>query len=697
MVFFTALALIAVVSCASAPDVEPLPEVSGIERAQEDSLGKIERFVFALDLLEEGDSRRAKPLLASLAFDEGFPLQTYAAWRLALIEHEADNPEGVLGVLNQDFSCEPGPLEADFLFLRAWAYLETGRPSAALEIYEKLRSAWPDLRVGLRKFRCAQALIALDRKREAAALLWDVELLHYGSMWADDASALRAELEGEGVVVGPRSKVVVQAMELRTDNRDWNSLYDLASWYLKRCKGADCSKAKYYRARALEGMGDWRRARGIYLDLGGGKTYGNLALWRLFLRAANEGLLDLARERADLLKSRYPWSELASRAFASLASEYHARGNYGRELLFIRAALGCRNVWRRDELLWRAGWAYYRQHNLERAKLNWEWALKYAKKSDRVARINFWLWRVSKDSRYLARIPTSNPPSYYLLLARALMGTERREISVSEVTDEHGLESVSFDRAMKDAAVAIDSRRHRVWMALADAGLFDLLRAELSWVEGAIEDSAARMSLARAYYSAGGYYEAAMTSGPLFWSNAAPSREVWELQFPRAYMDTVERFAKRYDLDPLFVLAAMRQESMFDADALSFAGARGLMQIIPSTGKQLYYQLGRRGFDVNMLYDPEVSIELGCFYLSRMRRDGRGLVGALCAYNAGPHRLKRWRQRFRGLSCFEAIEEIPFRETKTYVQRVWRNWEIYRQLYGKAKDSIFKDLEGECL
>ena len=136
---------------------------------------------------------------------------------------------------------------------------------------------------------------------------------------------------------------------------------------------------------------------------------------------------------------------------------------------------------------------------------------------------------------------------------------------------------------------------------------------------------------------------------------------------------------------------------MFDERALSRAGARGLMQIIPSTGRRLFRQLGKSGFDVNLLYDPEVSIELGCFYLAQMRRDGAGLVSALCAYNAGPHRLKRWRSRFKNLSCFEAIEEIPFKETRTYVQRVWRNWEIYRQLYGGAGSSVFENMKDRCL
>jgi soluble lytic murein transglycosylase len=151
---------------------------------------------------------------------------------------------------------------------------------------------------------------------------------------------------------------------------------------------------------------------------------------------------------------------------------------------------------------------------------------------------------------------------------------------------------------------------------------------------------------------------------------------LWMLAYPRAHWEIVTREAARADVDPLLVLAVMREESRFHAGAVSVAGAVGLMQLMPSTA---------RGMDPTVtpdgLTDPETSIRLGTTYLARRLRDFGGDVAlALAAYNAGAGAARRFAQ-FRGADTDEFIERIPFSETRAYVQRVLESYGIYRWLY----------------
>jgi soluble lytic murein transglycosylase len=127
----------------------------------------------------------------------------------------------------------------------------------------------------------------------------------------------------------------------------------------------------------------------------------------------------------------------------------------------------------------------------------------------------------------------------------------------------------------------------------------------------------------------------------------------------------------------------MRQESAFDAEAVSSAGARGLMQLMPSTAKGLARGL-RLPFSPEKLDDPHYNMRLGSSYLSDLIADfGGSYVMGLAAYNAGPSRVRAWIRaygdpRAGAIDIIDWIELIPFEETRDYVQRVLENLQIYR-------------------
>jgi soluble lytic murein transglycosylase-like protein len=152
--------------------------------------------------------------------------------------------------------------------------------------------------------------------------------------------------------------------------------------------------------------------------------------------------------------------------------------------------------------------------------------------------------------------------------------------------------------------------------------------------------------------------------------------------YPFPYREAIVRESRTRGLDPFFVAGLIRQESMFHPTIQSAAGAVGLMQLLPGTGREVAGAEGIR-FSPAILGDPEINVRLGTSFLASMIRrfDGRA-EDALSAYNAGPTRARQWRSRaeYRDTDVF--LEHIPFAETRHYVKVVQQNTRIYTALYG---------------
>lgn len=157
---------------------------------------------------------------------------------------------------------------------------------------------------------------------------------------------------------------------------------------------------------------------------------------------------------------------------------------------------------------------------------------------------------------------------------------------------------------------------------------------------------------------------------------------VWTTIYPLKHAEALRAASWREGLDPALVAALICQESTFDARAKSAVGARGLMQIMPYTGRPLARELGRK-FTTGMLNEPETSLTLGTRYLRQMLdRFNARPEAALAAYNAGPHRVARWLAPNPEIRSDEFAESIPFTETRNYVMIILGAREQYRRLYG---------------
>ena len=154
------------------------------------------------------------------------------------------------------------------------------------------------------------------------------------------------------------------------------------------------------------------------------------------------------------------------------------------------------------------------------------------------------------------------------------------------------------------------------------------------------------------------------TSKPGWWER------VW---YPLRYEQIVRGHAHNYDLDPALVAAVIYQESKFKADARSSSGAIGLMQLLPATAEGIAVHTGGTQFRTADLYDPEINIRYGAWYLRHLLEKYGDERTALAAYNAGQDNVDHWRASGSG---------IRFSETRAYVKRVEELKDIYHHAYG---------------
>lgn len=162
----------------------------------------------------------------------------------------------------------------------------------------------------------------------------------------------------------------------------------------------------------------------------------------------------------------------------------------------------------------------------------------------------------------------------------------------------------------------------------------------------------------------------------------APLYLAW-LDYPTHYADLVVPEAQARNLDPLLVFAVIRQESLFEGLAVSTAYANGLMQIIPSTGREIADQLGWKGYTTADLFKPYINIKFGVYYLARWRTGlGGNVLAALAAYNAGPGRSALW-LRAAGDDPDLFYETITLDEPRLYIRRIVEYYAVYQKLYSQ--------------
>jgi soluble lytic murein transglycosylase len=215
-------------------------------------------------------------------------------------------------------------------------------------------------------------------------------------------------------------------------------------------------------------------------------------------------------------------------------------------------------------------------------------------------------------------------------------------------------------------------------------------------------DASAELELKAAYYASGsprllfeaaqaafdqGHFGAGMSYGRLIVPNFDARKFsdvpliVWKTLYPLPYEAALRREAAKNNFDPMLAAGLIRQESTFQADAVSRKDAVGLMQVLPKTGRLMSKHLKLR-YAKTKLFEPDFNIEVGMVYVANLLREMGAPEYALAAFNAGEDRISLWRSERQYEEIPELVESIPFTETRDYVQIVLRNAEVYRMIYG---------------
>ncbi len=159
-------------------------------------------------------------------------------------------------------------------------------------------------------------------------------------------------------------------------------------------------------------------------------------------------------------------------------------------------------------------------------------------------------------------------------------------------------------------------------------------------------------------------------------------QNIARLVYPFHYRDIINEETRKYGIEPYLVVGVIRVESGFRENAESNKGARGLMQVMPQTGIWVAEQIGLEDYSEEKLFDPHVNISIGTWYLVDLLRQFNGNVyAALAAYNGGRGHVSRWLEEGIWDGSRDNIGSIPFPETRAFVLKVERAYNLYRLIY----------------
>lgn len=467
--------------------------------------------------------------------------------------------------------------------------------------------------------------------------------------------------------------------------------YRTASTLLKqlirsRADQAWKGRAQFELGKVYYGKRDYRSARAAFR-----KAYKEYRVPKGMLEEARSEIrlgADLGgARRFEAFAKAYPSISGAAEGLWQAAMAYERRGhpkNAGR--VFKHLARRYPKSDFSEKALWRAGYLEFKRGRYEEAARDflllanrteenylrdqgYYWAGKCYQRLDREEEWAYWLGRASE----------SFPASYYSARARAALG----EIDETYPYVPEDRTSVEAGYAPTPALVRGD--------LLAALGLYREATSEYRSTEDAYRRNRFALNdLLHRYERINAMDRALRISNYLLnldRNNGVPmSLASFRRLYPTYYWGSVYKSAQETNLDPNLILAIMRQESAFNHQAISSAGARGLMQLMPATGRDMAKKVRVKGFKVDDLWQPNMSIRLGSEHLSDhlayfgKTDEPRQLGLALSAYNAGLEPARRWSRRLPKDDVDEFVESIPYRETRNYVKLVYRNYQVYSYL-----------------
>ena len=627
-------------------------------------------------------------------------LADYSNWFLASAELESKNyTEAVKDAEAVWSSVPPSPLGPRAVLLAARAHVENSEPAKALEVlrkhYDRLPQPQGDLAM-------ARAFAAAGDSVSAAA---SYQRVVYNFPLSTEAPAAEAESDKLRVSLGEKyppampNAMLGRALKLLEAGRAAQARKELEA-LAPKLGGVEKDIARVRIGVAQYNAKDTLRAHTYLSALKVESPQADAERLHYLLLASrrlkNQDDVNAALNR---LARLYPNSKWRMEALIASANHYLLLNQIASYEPLYRAcyesfpgdpqAAGCH---------WKVTWGHYLRRNADAGDLL-RAHLRLFPGADTAAGALYFLGRLAENAgdngsarAYYEEIAREYPNYYYTVQARArLPRVASAAVSASATAFLRGVkfpERVRTKNFEPNAAAKVRLERSRL---LAQAGLEDwaqvelrfgaqtedqshVLAAELAVIEPRRENPSQALRYIKRYAS--GYLYLPLETAPT---------DFWRLAFPLPFRSDLERFSKQNGLDPFLMAALIRQESEFDAKVISRANARGLTQILPSTGKELSRKLKVAPYTTAALFQPATNLRLGTFYLKTMIDHlGGNVEAALAAYNAGLSRANAWLSWGDFKEPAEFIETVPFTETRGYIQTVLRNADVYRRLYGSA-------------
>jgi soluble lytic murein transglycosylase-like protein/TolA-binding protein len=459
-------------------------------------------------------------------------------------------------------------------------------------------------------------------------------------------------------------------------------------------------KAALLAAQIAFGREQWQKAADLYKKYDAAYGPESDVIMSAARAYRNLGNAEQAQKWYELHVKHFPSHAKTQEILWLRAWNQEEQGNYK------AAAAGYARIFntkgkRTEEAYMRHALCYYRRQEYDSAIVHLTSFQKKFPQSSYLWSSMFWqgkcliaLKKTDEAHKIWGSIIKLDPTDYHAHRAAQLMGPAAVAPAVSasplaaqmpENQARKWLESIS-PSSSKKALTAQDSVDLRRGAALLSVCRTDIADFFLENFESNYSGNLLlQYDLAIAYALAGNEARSFRVSRRLAWRIPMDRRERMPLQvlsiiFPPFYAPTITKHAERFNVDPLLVSSVMRQESIFDAKIVSPAGAIGLMQVMPATGKNIASEL-KEPFTDDSLYNYDYNIRFGTFYLrKRLTQFSGDHVLVLCSYNAGAHNAIKWRDKNRKLEHDLFVEDIGFYETRGYVKKVMGNYWTYKAL-----------------
>ena len=600
----------------------------------------------------------------------------------------------------------------------AKAYVQTANYETAVVMFDDIRTRSENtyIKAQMLLFK-GQSLFALGRKDEAYAAYMDA-VENYPQAY-DSYSAL-VELVNANVAVNELSRGIVDYYA-----GEYNAAFAALDRYISSKQGEvnTLSAAHYFRAMNLQARHDFQAAVKEFDELI--QNYPISAYYDKAFEQKGYTQWNYLEQYPAAVKTFLEYTqkhpeEVRAVEFLTFAAQVAERSGDLEQAAKIweRVAVEYPQSAQIFRSTFLAGIVRYRLGQFPQAHTNWQRALGMTVDIEERAAVLFWMGKAQQaignpaaaqsnwqqvqllnstgyygaraqqllsGDEQLARFPFS-PPALYNLQDNLPLERSGAELWLKNAFN------ISSDVDLASLGTLLDDQRLWRGTELWALGLYAEANDEFSSLQIAVEDDAVNLYrlvnylynlgayrtvifTARRILDLGGVQPAEMLSAPLYYNR---------LRFGIYFGDLFISAAEKYQLHPLLLLSVARQESMFQVYGHSQAGARGLMQVIPSTGENIAEQLSwPPNYNEEDLFRPNVSVVFGTYYLSKMSEMFDGdLIAALAAYNGGPGNASKWKELApQDVDLF--VECIRYEETRNYIRAVFENFIMYSQLYNK--------------